>query len=100
MKKADAEDKLAKAGFTINNLNMSAWNTALHPTRYGWGSSLLSIASIPVLSAASLGHMVAAAVTSQVSDATFEKITTLGDKPDSQKPAPPEPPVNPTDKKS
>src|SRR5688572_29046656 len=72
MKKADAEDKLAKAGFTINNLNASAWNTALHPTRYGWGSSLLGIVSIPVLSAASLGHMVAAAVTSQVGDDTFE----------------------------
>jgi hypothetical protein len=99
MKKADAEDKLAKAGFTINNLNMSAWNTALHPTRYGWGSSLLSIASIPVLSAASLGHMVAAAVTSQVSDDTFEKITTLGgDKPDRS--APPAPPADPTGKKS
>ena len=79
MKKADAEDKLAKAGFTINNLNASAWNTALHPTRYGWGSSLLGIVSIPVLSAASLGHMVASAVTSQVSDDTFEKITTLGE---------------------
>lgn len=79
MKKADAEDKLAKAGFTINNLNASAWNTALHPTRYGWGSSILGIVSIPVLSAASLGHMVAAAVTSQVSDDTFERITTLGE---------------------
>jgi len=94
MKKADAEDKLAKAGFTINNLNASAWNTALHPTRYGWGSSLLGIVSIPVLSAASLGQMVAAAVTSQVPDDTFEKITTLGDKPDKAKPADP-----PTDKK-
>ena len=79
MKKTDAEDKLAKAGFTINNLNASAWNTALHPTRYGWGSSLLGIVSIPVLSAASLGHMVAAAVTSQVPEDTFEKITTLGE---------------------
>ena len=94
MKKTDAEDKLAKAGFTINNLNASAWNTALHPTRYGWGSSLLGIVSIPVLSFASLGHMVASAVTSQVPDDTFEKITGLGDKPD--KPAPP---ADSTDKK-
>jgi hypothetical protein len=90
MKKSDAEEKLAKAGFTINNLNASAWNTALHPTRYGWGSSLLSIASIPVLSAASLGHLVASAVTSQVNPETFEKITTLGEKPSTpEKPADP-----------
>ena len=78
MKKEDAQEKLGKAGNTIYSLSASAWNTALHPTRYGWGSSLLSIASIPVLSAASIGHMVAAAVTDQVSSDTFEKITTLG----------------------
>ena len=78
MKKEDAEHKLAQAGYAIHNLNASAWNTALHPTRYGWGSSLLSVVSIPVLSAASIGQMVAAAVTSQVNPDTFEKITTLG----------------------
>jgi hypothetical protein len=88
MKKEDAQDKLGKAGHAIHNMNASAWNTALHPTRYGWGSSLLSIASIPVLSAASIGHMVAAAVTDQVPADTFEKITTLGGstKPTTDKP--------------
>ena len=78
MKKDEALDKLQVAGHTINNLNASAWNTALHPTRYGWASSIFSIASIPVLSAASIGHMVAQAATSQINPDTFEKITTLG----------------------
>ena len=54
MKKEDAVNKLENAGNKINGLYGSAWNTALHPTRYGWASSILSIASIPVLSAASI----------------------------------------------
>ena len=81
MKKDEALDKLQVAGSTIQNLNASAWNTALHPTRYGWASSIFSIASIPVLSAASIGHMVTSAVTNQINPDTFEKITTLGASP-------------------
>jgi hypothetical protein len=80
MKKEDAVNKLEGLGNEINGLHASAWNTALHPTQYGWGSSLFGIVSIPVLSAASLGHMVASAVTKQVNPDTFEKITTLGSK--------------------
>src|SRR2546430_2213909 len=64
----------------------SAWNTALNPTRFGWGSSILSIASIPVLSAASIGHMVTSAVVKQVDANTFERITEFGGKPDDKKP--------------
>jgi hypothetical protein len=78
MKKEDALDKLDHAGQKINGLYGSAWNTALNPTRYGWASSIVSLASIPVLSAASIGHMVTSAVTSQINADTFEKITTLG----------------------
>ena len=78
MKKGDALDKLDQAGNTINSLYGSAWNTALNPTRYGWGSSLIGVVSIPVLSFASLGHLVGSSVVKQVSDDTFEKITTLG----------------------
>lgn len=77
MKKDDALDKLDRAGNQINSLYGSAWNTALNPTRYGWGSSLLGIVSIPVLSAASIGHLVGSAVVRQVNDDTFEKFTTL-----------------------
>jgi hypothetical protein len=85
MKKDDALDKLDRAGNQINSLYGSAWNTALNPTRYGWGSSLLGIVSIPVLSAASIGHMVGSAVVRQVNDETFEKFTTLPQPTDDKK---------------
>ncbi len=78
MKKDDALNKLDAAGNQIQTMYGSAWNTALNPTSYGWGKSLIGVVSIPVLSFASLGHMVGAAVVRQVNDDTFEKITTLG----------------------
>ena len=81
MKKEDAQDQLERAGNKIHGLYASAWNTALNPTQYGWGSSIFSLASIPVLSAASIGHMVTSAVTNQINSDTFEKITTLGASP-------------------
>ena len=86
MKKEDAVNKLENAGQKIHSLYGSAWNTALHPTRYGWASSIVSLASIPVLSAASIGHMVTSAVTSQINPDTFEKITTLGGDSSEKKP--------------
>jgi len=52
MKKEDAVNRLDRTGDRINGLYGSALNTALNPTRYGWPSSILSIASIPVLGAA------------------------------------------------
>jgi hypothetical protein len=78
MKKVDAIDKLDQAGQTIHGLNTSAWNTALNPDRYGWGATIFSIASMPVLSAASLGHLVTSAVVKKMNPDTFEKITGLG----------------------
>ena len=81
MKKDDALDKLERAGHTIHNANASAWNTALNPTQYGWGKSLIGIASIPVLSAASIGQLVSHAVVRQINPDTFEKITELGGNP-------------------
>jgi len=75
VKKEDAVNKLDRAGMAINDLNASAWNTALNPTRYGWASSIFSIATIPVLSAASIGHLVTSAVVKQVDPGTFEKLT-------------------------
>lgn len=86
MKKEDAQSQLNRAGEEINNLNASAWNTALNPTQYGWAKSLVSIVTIPALSAASVGHLITAAVVNQVDANTFEKITTLGAKPDDKKP--------------
>jgi hypothetical protein len=78
MKKDEALNKLDAAGNTIHSLSGSAWNTALNPTQYGWGSSLLGLVSIVPLNFAALGHMVGSAVVRQVPDETFEKITTLG----------------------
>ncbi len=86
MKKQDAVTRLDRAGETINDLSASAWNTALNPTRYGWVSSIVSIASIPVLSTASIGHLVASAVVNQVDADTFERITTFGREPGDKKP--------------
>ena len=86
MKKEDAVNRLDRTGDTINGLYGSALNTALNPTRYGWASSILSIASIPVLSAASLGHLVTSAVVKQVDAKTFERVTGFGsDKKDDTK---------------
>ena len=86
MKKEDAVNKLESAGHRINELNASAWNTALHPTQYGWGSSIFSLATIPVLSAASIGHLVTSAVTRQINADTFERLTSLGDDKSDKKP--------------
>jgi hypothetical protein len=89
MKKHDAVEKLDRAGDAINGLNTSAWNTALHPTQYGWLRSIASVATIPVLSAASIGHLVTSAVVKQIEPDTFERITELGGKPP-EKPEKPE----------
>jgi hypothetical protein len=86
MKKEDAVNRLGRVGERINDLNASAWNTALNPTRYGWASSIFSIASIPVLSAASIGHLVTSAVVNQVNPNTFERLTELPGSKDEKKP--------------
>ena len=75
MKKYEAEEKLDRAGNKINDLHASAWNAALNPTRHGWASSLAGIVSIPVLSAASIGHMVGSAIVKQINPDTFERMT-------------------------
>jgi hypothetical protein len=50
----------------------------LHPTEYGWPSSIASAAAIPVLSAASLGHMVGSAVVQQLPSDLFDSISNFG----------------------
>ena len=86
MKKHDAIEEMDRIGAKINGLHASAWNTALHPTQYGWASSLVSAATIPVLSFASIGQMVGSAVVRQVPPEVIEKLTTLpGDTPTSEK---------------
>ena len=75
MKKHEAEQQLDEVGNKINDLHASAWNTALHPTHHGWARSIVSAATIPVLSFASIGHMVGSAVVKQVSPKVIETLT-------------------------
>ena len=79
MKKDEAVDQLDRAGSTIHSLSSHAWDTAFNPSRHGWAASIFSVATIPVLSAASIGHLVTSAVVKQINPDTFERITTLGD---------------------
>lgn len=77
MKKEDVVASVDRAGNTINDLSARVWTTALNPTQYGWASSIASIAAIPVLSTASIGQMVSAAVVSQISPSVFDKLPNL-----------------------
>ncbi len=81
MNKSDAVESMERAGNTINDLYSRAWSTALYPTQHGWGPSIASIVAIPVLSMASIGHMVSSAVVQQLPAELFEKIPDIGDKP-------------------
>ena len=75
MKKHEAVEQMNRIGEQINDSYASAWNRALNPTRHGWMTSLVNAATIPVLSAASIGHMVGAAVVNQVSENVIETVT-------------------------
>ena len=81
MKKDDVVREIDEAGFKINDLYARAWNTALHPTEYGWAPSVASVVAIPVLSFASLGQLVSSAVVKQVSPGVFDALSNLGGKP-------------------
>ena len=74
MKKSEAIDNIQQAGQTISDLYMRAWGTALYPTQHGWGASIASIAMIPVLSAASIGQIVTAAVAEQLPDGVYDRL--------------------------
>ena len=78
MKKEDAVENLERAGHTINELYVRVWDNALHPTERGWATSIASIAAIPVLSAASIGQMVGAAVVQQISPGVFDTLSNIG----------------------
>ena len=75
MKKHEAVEEIDRIGEKINDLHATAWNRALHPTRHGWVTSIANAATIPVLSFASLGHMVGSAVVKQVSPNVIETVT-------------------------
>lgn len=75
MKKDEALEKLDRVGNEIHSMNASAWSTALNPTQHGWVRSVIAIASIPPLSAASIGHLVGSAVVRQINPDIIEKVT-------------------------
>ena len=77
MKKDEAVQNLEEAGYMINDLYVRAWETALYPTQHGWGKSIASMAMIPVLSAASLGQIVSAAVAKQVPADVYDNVSNL-----------------------
>jgi hypothetical protein len=79
MKKNDAVDKLDRLGDKISGLHASAWNTALNPTQYGWANSIFSAATIPILSAASIGQLVGSAVVKQINPDIIERLTEFPD---------------------
>ena len=85
MNKSDAVESIERAGNTINDLYSRAWSTALYPTQHGWGPSLASIVAIPVLSMASIGHLVGSAVVQQIPPEVFEKIPDFGSEPPKDK---------------
>ena len=78
MKKEEAVESLERAGHTISDLYARAWSTALYPTEHGWPTSLACCAMIPVLSMASIGQMVGAAVVQQVPAEVFDTFSNVG----------------------
>lgn len=78
MNKVDAVEGLERAGHTINDLHTRAWSTALYPTQHGWGPSIAWMAAIPVLSIASIGHLIGSAVVQQIPADLFEKLPDFG----------------------
>jgi hypothetical protein len=78
VKKEEAVESMERAGHTINGLYVRAGDTALHPTEHGWASSIASAATIPVLSAASLGQLVGSAVVQQLPPDLFDSISNFG----------------------
>ena len=78
MKKDELVNSIDRAGETINDLNVRAWTTALHPTHYGWGPSIASIVAIPVLNLASIGNLVSSAVVKQIPPDMFDKLPGSG----------------------
>lgn len=80
MKKEDAVGAIETVGHTIHDLNDRVWTTALNPSTNGWGPSLLSIAAIPIVNAASIGHFVTSVIVNEVPPSVFDTVSKLGGK--------------------
>jgi hypothetical protein len=77
VKKEEAIEAVDKAGLAISEVNSRMWMTALNPSAYGWGPSLLSIASIPIVNAASIGQLVTSVIVQETPASVFDKVSNL-----------------------
>ena len=80
MKKDEAVAAIERAGVTINDLNARVWTTAFNPSEHGWGQSLLSLAAIPIVNAATIGQLVTSVVVKEVPESVFDTVSNLGGK--------------------
>jgi hypothetical protein len=78
MKKDEAVAAIDRAGEEISDLNARVWTTALNPSTHGWGSSLLSVAAIPIVNAATIGQMITSVVVKEVPSSFFDTVSNLG----------------------
>src|SRR5437868_5685390 len=78
VKKEEAVEAIERAGLTIHDLNARVWTTALNPREHGWGQSLLSIAAIPIVNAASIGQLVTSVIVKEVPSSVFDTVSNLG----------------------
>jgi len=80
VKKEDAVNAIEEFGSTIHDLNARVWTTALNPREHGWGSSILSIAAIPIVNAATIGQMVTSVIVKEVPASVFDTVSNFGGK--------------------
>lgn len=83
MKKEDAVAAIDRFGEEIQDLNARVWSTALNPGTHGWGSSLLSVAAIPIVNAATIGQLITSVIVKEVPSSVFDSVSNLGGKKDS-----------------
>ena len=80
MKKDEAVAALERVGMEISDLNTRVWSTALNPGTHGWGSSLLSVAAIPIVNAATIGQLITSVVVKEVPESVFDTVSNIGGK--------------------
>ena len=80
MKKEDAVQTMANIGDTLNDLRTSVWSTALNPQESGPLPTVLSIAAIPVVSIATIGHFVASVIVTETPASVYDTMSNLGGK--------------------
>ena len=78
MKKEDAVAAIDRFGEEIHDLNARVWTTALNPSTHGWGSSLLSVAAIPVVNAATIGQLITSVIVKEVPPGVFDTVSNIG----------------------